>query len=394
MSELEATLWDVVILGAGPAGGLLASLLSSAGWRTLLVEKRLFPRTKVCGCCLNERGLQTLQRSGLGAIASLASHRAPTRLQLSARGVGRCSRVAVQLEGGGVISRSVLDAKLAQTAVANGAVFLNPCEGRVETRSESGASADCKEVRLRFQGTSRRVRARCVAVATGLTYSPFEVSRHRASYLGASTRLPEALLSPHEIRMGWSAAGYLGMVVLDDGSTNLAAALAPAFRRSCGGVGAAAQMIAREAGMLETEIDLEEVLGGAQWRGTPLLSCRAQTVACDRVFLLGDAAGFVEPLTGEGISWALDAAEALAAILLSERCLRRAERKWQQCSVARLDASRRRCRMITTVTRYPSVMFGGIKLLRSGLISRTLVSRYVFPRSGSRSSCNGGEHAV
>ena len=44
--------WDVIVIGAGVAGGLAAFDCARRGLRVLLVEKRSFPRWKVCGCCL------------------------------------------------------------------------------------------------------------------------------------------------------------------------------------------------------------------------------------------------------------------------------------------------------------------------------------------------------
>ena len=55
--------WDVVIIGAGPAGSLAAVLLARAGQRVLLLERQKFPRAKVCGCCLNQRAQQLLQHA-------------------------------------------------------------------------------------------------------------------------------------------------------------------------------------------------------------------------------------------------------------------------------------------------------------------------------------------
>ena len=52
--------WDVVVIGAGVAGGLAAFDCARRGLSVLLVEKRSFPRWKVCGCCFNANALAAL----------------------------------------------------------------------------------------------------------------------------------------------------------------------------------------------------------------------------------------------------------------------------------------------------------------------------------------------
>ena len=56
--------WDVVVVGAGPAGALAAIELARKGIQVLLVEKRNFPRWKVCGCCLNAQAQAVLASVG------------------------------------------------------------------------------------------------------------------------------------------------------------------------------------------------------------------------------------------------------------------------------------------------------------------------------------------
>ena len=57
--------WDVIVIGAGVAGGLAAFDCANRGLRVLLVEKRSFPRWKVCGCCFNANALAALTATGL-----------------------------------------------------------------------------------------------------------------------------------------------------------------------------------------------------------------------------------------------------------------------------------------------------------------------------------------
>ena len=67
--EQIATCWDVVVVGAGPAGALAAHGLASRGVRVLLVEQRHFPRWKVCGACLSPQALAVLEAAGCPAHA-------------------------------------------------------------------------------------------------------------------------------------------------------------------------------------------------------------------------------------------------------------------------------------------------------------------------------------
>ena len=65
VASAAAETWDAIVIGAGPAGALAAHQLAVAGVSVLLVERKSFPRYKVCGACVNQRAIKTLQRSGL-----------------------------------------------------------------------------------------------------------------------------------------------------------------------------------------------------------------------------------------------------------------------------------------------------------------------------------------
>ncbi len=94
--------------------------------------------------------------------------------------------------------------------------------------------------------------------------------------------------------------GYVGLVRLRDGSLHLAAALRPGPCARPAGRASAASVLLAAAGF--PAID---GLASARWQGTPDSTRRTRPLADARVFVLGDAAGYVEPFTGEGIAWAL-----------------------------------------------------------------------------------------
>ena len=68
LEDLDGTTWDAIVIGAGPSGAMAARRLSLAGARVLLVEKKRFPRLKVCGACLSRAALEELDRAGLRSL--------------------------------------------------------------------------------------------------------------------------------------------------------------------------------------------------------------------------------------------------------------------------------------------------------------------------------------
>ena len=72
-TDASNVIYDAIVIGAGPAGGTAALMLARAGWSVALVEKRPFPRRKLCGEYLSATSLTVLRELGLGdAATSLA----------------------------------------------------------------------------------------------------------------------------------------------------------------------------------------------------------------------------------------------------------------------------------------------------------------------------------
>ena len=202
------------------------------------------------------------------------------------------------------------------------------------------------------------VAARVVVVAAGLGNSC--LSRDEAirttvasrSRIGAGCLLDDAPASYRAgtIHMAIARNGYVGLVRVEDGALNVAAALDPAFVKSQGAPGSAAAAILAEAGFPAISS-----LGSAEWRGTATLTRRTRPVAAHRLFVIGDAAGYVEPFTGEGIAWALAAGEAVAPLVL------RGAARWEPSLIHEWTAAQRRligrhqqlCRGLSLLVRHP-----------------------------------------
>jgi 2-polyprenyl-6-methoxyphenol hydroxylase-like FAD-dependent oxidoreductase len=104
--------------------------------------------------------------------------------------------------------------------------------------------------------------------------------------------------------------GYVGLVRLENGLLDIAAAFDPEFVRQQGGAGRAADQIMK-ASALPNIPNLPEL----EWHGTPPLT-RHRQVAADRIFVIGDSASYGEPFTGEGMGWAMTAAKAVVPFVL------------------------------------------------------------------------------
>ena len=120
--------------------------------------------------------------------------------------------------------------------------------------------------------------------------------------------------------------------------------------RAAGGPGRAAARLVREAGWPPPD-RLDEL----PWRGTPALTRRPHRVAAERVFVVGDAAGYVEPFTGEGMAWALASGVAVAPLAARavERWRPELARQW--ADLHRRVVGRRQvvCRAAAAVLRRP-----------------------------------------
>lgn len=357
--------WDAVVVGAGPAGSMAARELARRGARVLLVDKAPFPRAKVCGCCLGAAALATLERAGLG---SLVGRLGGVPLRRAVIAAGRV-RTTVALPAGAVVSREAFDAGLVADAAARGAAFMP----RV-----AAEFAGSRRVKLRFAGGEAVVTARAVLVADGLSgrflgpESGVEARVDRAARIGCGTIVDDAPddYAPGVVHMHRGRGGYVGVARLEDGRVDVAAAFDPRFVRASGSPGMAAAAVLRCCGAAVIK-GIED----ATWKGTPLLTRRRAPLQRGPMFITGDAAGYVEPFTGEGIAWALAGGLAVVPFVLDAMNAPDADMEhdvWTGVHARLLRARHRSCRAIAAG-------------LRSGLVTRAaLAAMNAMPRLGAR----------
>lgn len=311
--------WDVLVAGAGPAGSATSALLAEAGLRVLLIERAAFPRPKPCAEYLSPEAGRMLDRLGvLDEVARGAARLTGMRV-VSPRGtafVGRFRAIARATPfrpWGLALPRERLDAILAAAAAARGAIF------RERTALESfTAGPGGVEVRVRSGRMRETVRAAVLVGADGLhsrVAHALGVARRSGPARAAFVARAEAVADVGDVgEMHVVAGGYVGLADVGGGLTNVAAVV------DCRAMPAGPDAGTRFAALLDRVPAVRRRLAGARFV-TPVAAAgpfgrRCVRATGDAAALVGDAADFFDPFTGEGIYAALRGAELLAPRVL------------------------------------------------------------------------------
>lgn len=352
------------MLGGGPAGASCAIRLRSIGVDVDLAEATAFPREKVCGCCIGGAGLAALETIGMATTVR-------QRGVALDRWVGSLGdrRAEVSLPVGVAISRSSLDRELLSEAARRGAVVHQPCRGVV-----TEVEADGVTVRLSRDDQVMQVRYGCVVIAAGLgggaitQHLPWIEQPHGPFGISFSC-LVDPACRPGTIYMACDDDGYVGAVELQNGRVDIAAAL-----RS--GAEAAKRGTPRER--------VRQILSDSQlppWRlndVSPVLTTsplrRRREAGRGRLIAIGDSAGYVEPFTGEGMTWAIQSGIAAADLIgQSDRWLTIGE-QWRTTYASLFRRRKWVCRVVTSALRSRSArQFTGRLLANWPTLAKPLV---------------------
>jgi len=350
--------FDVVVAGAGPSGSLAARQLALRGAKVLLADRVAFPRWKVCGACLGPGASAALEAAGLAGLPARLGGVPLAYLTL----VSGERRARIALRGNRALSREALDAALVEAAVAAGAEFRPGCRVHLDDPSPGHG------LELRLDGAEPVVvRANALIDATGLAGGLAgprpDISPRSRIGLGAIFEEPPPDLLPGDLRMVVAPVGYAGLVRDERDRLTVAAAVdAEALqRRSPAEV--VADILRTGASDPTRAIDLSSPSHG--WKGTPLLTRRVAAPERPGIFRIGDAAGYVEPFTGEGMGWAMGAAVAVVPFVdafLSGRADAGAD--WVRASERHAMAAQRFCRTVSWALRRPAFVNTSLRILR------------------------------
>jgi flavin-dependent dehydrogenase len=327
---------DVLVVGAGPAGSMAAWVLARAGARVLIVDRDSFPRPKLCGDTLNPGAINFLAAEGLGDGPWHAGPALTGMLVSGPRNSVRASYPA------GVVGRAIvrrdLDAWLLQRATHAGARFEPGWTVREPLMQDRRASV-VRGVSLTHAGQAQPMR-----VPASLTIA----ADGRRSTLARALGLSRHPKSPRRWAFGTYATGvsgvsdvgemhvrtghYIGIAPVGHDLANICVVTGPrptgpkpldVIQRAIHADGLLAPRFSKAAFG-----DQVSVLGP--------LAVDAVAAGAEGLLLAGDAAGFVDPMTGDGLRLAL-----VGGALAGYEALTTLERGDLRGAVARLAAARR-----------------------------------------------------
>ena len=331
-----STNFDAIIIGAGPAGSTAAIRLASAGWSVAIVEKREFPRRKVCGECIAASNLPLLHALGIGEAFDALAGPELQRVGLLVGGRNITAPLPPMVDTthrwGRALGREHLDTLLLERAAALGVHVFQPwavkhhdAAGELHrcTLSRAGDHADIElhaPVLIHAHGSWEPV------PRNDLQETSARKPPHRDSDLLAfKSTWRGACIEPGLLPVLAFPGGYGGMVLGDHGQTTLAFcirrdALADTRSKHAGSSAAEAAFAHVQAccAGVGKVLDDAELVGS--WLAVgPLQPGIRQPAMGDGQFAIGNAAGEAHPILGEDMSMAIQSAWLLSDQLIAQR---------------------------------------------------------------------------
>ena len=306
---MEAAQYDLIIVGAGPAGSACAITAARAGAKVLLLEKDRFPRQKVCG--------EFVSPESLGLLQTLLQD---LRFQ-------SCAQI--------VSSRIFLDNKVLTLPVSpaaqsiprfdlDPALFAAAQRAGVTTCEDTVVREVNRDEMFHVQTEERPYSARAVVNATGRwsKLTQFDVAG-KDKWLGLKAHFSEPS-PPQSVDLYFFPGGYCGVTPVGPNSVNACAMVRADAARTLQDV------FAKEPRLFQRSCTWQPLFPTVT---TSPLYFREPETESDGMFLAGDAAGFIDPFAGDGISLALQsgtlAAQSIVPFLHGTYSLEHAHRQYQ-----------------------------------------------------------------
>lgn len=312
---------DVAIVGGGLAGAALAALLAGSGRHVVILERSPAWRWRACGVFASPIAVAALRRIGLDE-ATLRAVARPIPAMRVETPVGTSFRLTYGAEEGGELAvgfdRRRLDPAMVALARAAGAdvrpgitvTGAAPDAGELACRDAAGVTSTVRAAIVVGADGSRSVLARAAGVARPVRMAPrIGLTHHVQDPAPGGSR---------DARMRLFRGGYVGLAPVAGGRVNVGIVLGSSWRAALARDGAgtvargivAATPVSADDPVAWPSATPDDPIAGA-WP----VGHRVTRRAGRRWLLLGDAAGFLDPFTGEGIHRALASAELAARVI-------------------------------------------------------------------------------
>lgn len=358
------TVFDLAVIGAGPAGSAAAITAARDGVRVLQLEAGIFPRHKVCGEFISAEAIELL--TSLFAASHAWALDATVRIsEVCLHAAGKTARMPLRRPAIS-LSRAQLDVLLWKSASQHGVVCKEKC--RVRAVANHGGE-------FRLATDEGEFPARAVVNCSG-RWSELSVQSHRKAdqsqkWIGLKGHFHEAD-STFTCDLYFFPSGYCGVLPLGNGADRM--------------VNAAAMVRADRARNFEELFSLQPQLRqrARSWHpvfspiSTSPLLFRPPLTSHDGILLAGDAAGFIDPFTGDGISLAIhsgiQAASAMSAYIKNQVTLPQAVEcydRWYRLNLLPAFSNATRLRRLQGLPRFVQRL--SLSLLNIPLIGSTAI---------------------
>jgi menaquinone-9 beta-reductase len=370
MAQTASVRFDIVVVGAGPAGSTAALVAARRGWHVGLVDQRAFPRDKSCGDGLGPAAVRLLRKLHLGEI--LDGYEPSRTLRVfGPRGAEFAAPVSGK-DGDGelgyILPREEFDDRLRHAALAAGAVDLSGHKVTASAATENGRWVETQHGRLEAD----------LVVAADGAYSILRrtVAGKPPERTTAIAMRAYATTADADMVFEWSREllpAYGWIFPTGRGTANVGVGIMLGARRRRG-IDLKAALEGFAESCRRRGIDLGP-LGRHRSHHLPL-GIRPPRLAYNGMVLIGDAASMINPLSGEGIAYGMTAAHRLVSGLAApgdragladfERWYRRVHRahlrscRWFQLAMSRPWVAER---LIRTARDHPSLLRGVTDLL-------------------------------
>jgi geranylgeranyl reductase family protein len=288
-------LYDLIVVGAGPAGSSAARAAAKCGLEVLVIEKEKFPRYKPCGGALSERAVSALDFR----LPEELCERTITGARIHFRDLALEKHKNYPLTT--LVTRSRFDSFLLEKAEEAGAKVLMDCKVEDFKEEKDQVSIKCEDgsYRSRFlalcAGCQNRLKDRICGQDNNGHSGICMVTEVEASEEEMNSRLHEAL----DIYFGVADGGY-GWIFPHRGYYSV-------------GIGGLSSRLKHPRTIMKNFLKDNGFRDHYQLHGHAIpLGCFENKLASERVLLAGDAAGLVDGFTGEGMSYAIRSGQIAA----------------------------------------------------------------------------------